>query len=126
MTLYNSSIVSQLNIALPESFNRPFNYSDSAGYECLCVPGVTGQNCEININECESNPCIHGTCSDKIGGYECECEEGYEGVFCEEDINECLKYNPCLHGHCIDQINNYHCQCQSGYGGKNCSVELVG
>lgn len=53
-------------------------------YECLCVTGVTGANCQININECDSNPCQFGTCTDKIGGYVCECEDGYEGVHCEQ------------------------------------------
>jgi len=69
---------------IPESFRKPFSYNDAEGYECVCVEGVTGENCEININECESNPCQYGTCNDKIGGYVCECEDGYEGIHCEE------------------------------------------
>ena len=32
------------------------------GYECTCVVGFTGTNCETNINDCEGNPCINGTC----------------------------------------------------------------
>ncbi|KAJ8978001.1 hypothetical protein NQ317_004546 [Molorchus minor] len=75
-TLYNESLTSQFDIELPESFDRPFNYSDAFGYECLCVPGVTGQNCEININECESNPCYNGVCSDKIGGTSASVRKG--------------------------------------------------
>ncbi|CAG9865288.1 unnamed protein product [Phyllotreta striolata] len=114
------------NFNLPEIFSKPFNYTEAAGYECLCVLGVTGRNCETNINECESNPCLFGTCVDKIGGYVCECEEGYEGIHCEQDINECEKYKPCVNGTCIDKIANYFCQCNGGYGGKNCSVELTG
>lgn len=92
----------------------------------MCVPGVTGQNCEININECESSPCIHGSCIDKIGGYECECNEGYEGINCEEEIDECERYEPCIHGTCHDRKANYDCDCEPLYGGKNCSVELIG
>lgn len=126
MTLYNPAIMSQLNITIPSFFNRPFNYSTANGYECLCVPGVTGANCDTNVNECESNPCHYGTCSDKIGGYFCECDEGYEGEHCEIDIDECDKYRPCIHGNCIDQIATYFCNCIPGYGGKNCSVELTG
>lgn len=115
-----------MNIVLPDAFNKPFDYSDSSGYDCLCVPGVAGQNCEININECESNPCIYGTCSDKIGGYECDCEAGYEGVHCEQDIDECAKFNPCQQGTCFDRVAAYYCLCNTGYGGANCSVELEG
>nr|CAH7754904.1 unnamed protein product [Callosobruchus chinensis] len=125
-TLYQPEIANYLNFPLPEVFNKPFNYAEAAGYECVCVPGVTGKNCETNINECDSNPCHYGTCTDKIGGYVCECEDGYEGEHCEIDIDECEKYKPCIQGTCIDKVANYYCKCASGYGGKNCSVALTG
>jgi hypothetical protein len=35
-------------------------------YECVCVPGTAGRNCEININECDSNPCKNGNCNDGV------------------------------------------------------------
>ncbi|XP_066252818.1 protein crumbs [Euwallacea similis] len=126
ITLYSPEIVSKLGIKLPEAFNKPFSYDDAEGYECLCVPGVTGANCEININECESSPCQYGTCTDKIGGYTCECEDGYEGTHCEQDIDECKRYEPCVRGTCVDRVANYFCMCEPEYGGKNCSVKLVG
>ena len=37
----------------------------------------------LDFNECESNPCIHGTCEDSIGTYLCACEPGYTGHSCE-------------------------------------------
>lgn len=95
-------------------------------YECLCVPGVTGLNCEIDINECDSNPCYSGLCVDKIDGYICDCEPGYEGDHCDVEINECEKFHPCVHGTCMDRKANYFCDCEPHYGGKNCSVELTG
>ena len=37
------------------------NCSDFTGaYRCSCEPGYGGQNCNIDINECQSSPCIHG------------------------------------------------------------------
>lgn len=60
-------------------------------YECLCVTGVTGKNCEIDINECESSPCFSGTCRDGIGRYSCECDDGYEGEHCEIGKNTIFK-----------------------------------
>lgn len=38
-----------------------------------------GPNCEINLDDCASNPCDYGKCIDKINGYECTCETGYTG-----------------------------------------------
>lgn len=111
---------------LPDIFKQPFEYQEASGYECLCVPGITGDNCEININECESSPCKWGNCVDKVGSYACECEEGFEGPHCEIDIDECDRYKPCVHGTCIDRRAGYFCDCIPLYGGKNCSVELTG
>ena len=33
-------------------------------YTCECVDGYKGNNCEMDINECDSNPCQNGgTCT---------------------------------------------------------------
>ncbi|XP_058806153.1 protein crumbs isoform X2 [Phymastichus coffea] len=111
----------------PAIFMQEFSYANASGYECICVPGVTGKNCETNINECESNPCIEGVCMDRIGGYNCECDEGFEGEHCQIDIDECKRYNPCENDAiCYDRRADYYCQCKSLFGGKNCSVPLLG
>ncbi|XP_067213667.1 protein crumbs isoform X2 [Linepithema humile] len=111
---------------LPAIFTQEFSYANASGYECLCVQGVTGKNCEVNINECDSNPCGPGSCMDRIGGYTCECDEGYEGDHCQHEIDECKRYNPCKHGVCTDLRADYFCTCEPEYGGKNCSVKLLG
>lgn len=36
------------------------------GYNCSCIPGITGDNCEINIDDCDPNPCGPGQCIDLI------------------------------------------------------------
>lgn len=48
---------------------------------CLCYHGFTGPNCEIEINECESNPCERGDCVDEINNYRCEVD-----LSCAKDI----------------------------------------
>uniref|UniRef100_A0A6B2E8N3 Putative cadherin egf lag seven-pass g-type receptor n=1 Tax=Phlebotomus kandelakii TaxID=1109342 RepID=A0A6B2E8N3_9DIPT len=112
---------------LPGIFSRPFSYENASGYECVCVDGIIGRNCEVNINECESNPCSkYGTCVDEVGTYSCECEPGFEGKHCEINIDECEKYKPCIHGTCMDGRDNYICDCDPVWGGKNCSVALIG
>lgn len=39
----------------------------------------SGPNCEINLDDCASNPCDYGKCIDKINSYECTCKPGYTG-----------------------------------------------
>ncbi|XP_050532124.1 protein crumbs isoform X2 [Daktulosphaira vitifoliae] len=107
-------------------FQQEFNYATANGFECLCLPGTTGMKCEIDINECESNPCRWGSCDNRIGGYVCLCDDGFEGVYCEIEIDECERFKPCEHGTCIDRRAGYYCDCAPKYGGKNCSVELIG
>ena len=89
------------------------------------MPGTYGENCDINVNECQSNPCLNqGQCVDKINGFECRCLPGYRGRLCEEDVNECVS-SPCLHGgQCTDLINDYSCRCKPGWYGKRCQTDV--
>ncbi|KAB7501347.1 Fibropellin-1 [Armadillidium nasatum] len=107
-------------------FFSNFSYKTAGGFLCECQLGFTGEFCEINIDECESSPCINGQCIDGINSYHCQCYPGYEGTHCEHEIDECERYQPCVHGACVDKIADYECQCENEYGGKNCSVLLIG
>ena len=35
------------------------------------------------INECESSPCVQGTCVEAIDSYTCDCHDGWEGGACD-------------------------------------------
>lgn len=44
------------------------------------VPLSLGPNCQTNINECASNPCLNqGTCIDGVAAYKCICPLPYTG-----------------------------------------------
>ncbi|KGL84172.1 Protein crumbs 1, partial [Tinamus guttatus] len=89
-------------------------------YRCICPQGWTGMHCETNIDECFSNPCVHGNCTDRITSYECSCEPGYTGVNCEEDIDNCHGHQCANGATCIDGINGYSCLCAGNFTGKHC------
>ena len=75
------------------------------------ILNLQGKNCEIDINECENQPCHNnGTCSDLQNHFICNCKEGFEGDLCQYDVNEC-ESNPCANeGLCINEVATYSCR----------------
>ncbi|KAK2106698.1 hypothetical protein P7K49_016212, partial [Saguinus oedipus] len=45
-------------------------------------------NCEINFDDCTSNPCVHGICMDGINHYSCVCSPGFTVIPAEGKIAE--------------------------------------
>ena len=37
----------------------------------------------LEIDECDSNPCVNGDCIDLVNKYTCDCLPGYTGPKCE-------------------------------------------
>ena len=94
-------------------------------YNCSCVDGYTGVNCETNIDDCDPDPCENeGTCNDLVNTYNCSCVDGYTGDNCEMNIDDCDP-NPCENEEtCNDLVNNYTCMCTEDFEGRNCIIYI--
>ncbi|XP_071138695.1 uncharacterized protein [Mytilus edulis] len=95
-------------------------------YECGCIGGFIGKNCDKN-GTCHSNPCLNGgTCRINYldSDHTCFCSPGFTGHICETEINEC-ESNPCQNqGSCKDHMLGYTCTCSAEYTGKTCEINL--
>ena len=51
---------------------------NSTGYKCECSSGWSGFKCEIDIKECEVNPCLNGGLCREMEPphFQCQCSSG--------------------------------------------------
>uniref|UniRef100_A0A671QPS3 Delta-like protein n=1 Tax=Sinocyclocheilus anshuiensis TaxID=1608454 RepID=A0A671QPS3_9TELE len=121
----------------------------ATGYECECLYGYTGTNCEVQVDLCSPNPCQNkGQCHSMQGDFYCACTDEYEGKTCSQLRDHCktstcqvidsctiavttngtakavrhILSNVCgPHGRCISQSGgNFTCACQPGFTGTYC------
>jgi hypothetical protein len=85
---------------------------------CICNSGTFGTIC--NQTFCDSNPCIHGTCTSLASNYTCSCDSNWYGPQCS--LSGCSS-NPCQNNATCSasSATDYSCQCSVGYFNKNCT-----
>ena len=66
------------------------DWDTSDSFTCDCAAGYTGSTCHEDVDECASDPCIHGVCIDLRTTYRCSCERDWEGENC--DIASAFSY----------------------------------
>lgn len=75
-------------------------------FKCVCKKGFSGEFCETNINECETEggnaACAGGKCVDQLNGFFCQCQNGLVGLNCVNTIP-----NPCTF-EAIEQSREFH------------------
>ena len=59
-------------------------FQHGSTYTCQCLPGYSGPNCNIDLDDCSSQPCgTHGSCTDLVDGFSCDCVFGRLGESCQ-------------------------------------------
>ena len=98
------------------------NQPDGTRAICICSPGWGGDHCDLDIDECSSNPCYGGDCVNNPGSYSCDCPPNTTGMNCERPLR-CVK-GMCMNGgNCSDAGGVVTCNCLDGYAGPTCEDE---
>ncbi|KAJ8027753.1 Fibropellin-1 [Holothuria leucospilota] len=93
-------------------------------YTCDCsLTGFTGIYCQVEINECLSNPCSNGgNCTDMVNAFVCECPNSFTGDTCDKTVNPCDETICENNGTCTADGSSASCICPVGFEGTHCDT----
>ena len=87
--VFGDGAVTNRSLLLPPRCSSSDCHNIVCSFRCQCAAGFTGTHCELNIDECQSNPCKNqATCVDELNAYSCKCQPGFSGSRCETGICE--------------------------------------
>jgi hypothetical protein len=67
--------------------------ANGIGFQCQCMPGYSGDNCETNNNDCATANCpSSATCIDVVNAHYCRCRLGFTGEDCARGESEDVMY----------------------------------
>lgn len=106
-------------------------------YSCACAAGYAGLNCESDLDECSSSPCLNGgrciayksTMFSDADAYTCKCLPGYDDEICGTVVNPCLRQtDDCdrVRSECtMLGPGEFECTCNAGWAGTDCSDDIM-
>lgn len=93
-------------------------------YTCQCARGWEGVYCELDINECESSPCLNGAiCIDQMAEFTCACAMRFTGTFCEDELMVCTQSKCKNDALCLMESGSPVCYCVPDYHGEFCEEQ---
>jgi hypothetical protein len=76
-----------------QRMNEAVCLTEIGKYTCVCPQDYSGVNFELGIDECGSQPSLHGDmCQDVLGAYFCDC-----ATFLETTVNSTMMNVPVSH-----------------------------
>ncbi|XP_011663142.2 sushi, von Willebrand factor type A, EGF and pentraxin domain-containing protein 1 [Strongylocentrotus purpuratus] len=109
----------------PALFGDIVSWTDMVSSENITSTQIESPSMCDAVDECMSNPCIHGSCENKLEGFHCECESGYKGELCTDTQDLCSD-GLCKNAASCQTVEGApECLCRKGFSGQFCETRKV-